>query len=186
MLFFKPHVDCKSGRAAKWLDRSASERPYQPIRRTREIMLTNKGKYGLKALLHLANHEGDGSVSISDIAEINNIPKKFLDTILLELKNAGMLYSKKGKGGGYWLAKPADKIMLSTVIRVLDGPLAPIACASRTAYRPCPDCDDVAGCEIRALMQEVRDAMAKVLDGTSLADLRNRSAAAKVTLLYES
>jgi Rrf2 family protein len=135
-------------------------------------MLTNKGKYGLKALLHLANHEGDGSVSISDIAESNNIPKKFLDAILLELKNAGLLYSKKGKGGGYWLAKPADKIMLSAVIRILDGPLAPIACASRTAYRPCADC-------------EVRDAMAKVLDGTSLADLRSRSAAAEAILLYD-
>jgi len=148
-------------------------------------MLTNKGKYGLKALLHLATHEGDGSVSISDIAESNNIPKKFLDAILLELKNAGLLYSKKGKGGGYWLAKPADKIMLSSVIRILDGPLAPIACASRTAYRPCADCEDVAACEIRALMQEVRDAMAKVLDGTSLADLRSRSVAAEAILLYD-
>jgi Rrf2 family protein len=148
-------------------------------------MLTNKGKYGLKALLYLANHEGDGSVSIADIAESNNIPKKFLDAILLELKNAGLLYSKKGKGGGYWLAKPADKITLSMVIRVLDGPLAPIACASRTAYRPCADCEDVAACEIRALMQEVRDAMAKVLDSTSLTDLRSRSGAAKAILLYD-
>ena len=121
---------------------------------------------------------------IAEIAKQERIPKKFLDAILLELKNAGLLYSKKGKGGGYWLAKPADKIMLSSVIRVLDGPLAPIACASRTAYRPCADCQDVTACEIRALMQEVRDAMAKVLDGTSLADLRSRSAADAI-LLYD-
>ena len=148
-------------------------------------MLTKKGKYGLKALVHLAQLPAGQLAFVGDIASGNNIPKKFLDAILLELKNAGLLYSKKGKGGGYWLAKPADKIMLSMVIRVLDGPLAPIACASRTAYRPCADCEDVAACEIRALMQEVRDAMAKVLDSTSLADLRSRSGAAKAILLYD-
>jgi Rrf2 family protein len=148
-------------------------------------MLTNKGKYGLKALIHLANHEGEGSVSISDIADSNQIPKKFLDAILLELKNAGILCSKKGKGGGYRLGKPAEKIILSTVIRVLDGPIAPIACASRTAYRPCADCEDMAACQVRALMLEVRDAMVKILDSTSLADLCGKTGSARIILLYD-
>src|SRR3712207_6465784 len=91
----------------KRLDPGGRPRPYPYSGRARCGMLTNKGKYGLKALIHLARHEGEGSVSISDIADGNQIPKKFLDAILLELRNAGILHSKKGKGGGYRLAKPA-------------------------------------------------------------------------------
>lgn len=148
-------------------------------------MLSNKAKYGLKALLYLAEREGEGSVLISEIAEDRQIPKKFLDMILLELKNHGLLHSKKGKGGGYHLARPAAKISIGQVIRVLDGPIAPIACVSRTAYRPCEDCQDEDACAIRSLMQEVRDAMAAILDNCTLSDLRNRGGVGARILMYE-
>lgn len=148
-------------------------------------MLTSKGKYGLKALLHLADRDGAGTALIADIAAANAIPKKFLDAILLELKNAGILHSKKGRGGGYALARPAAKIMIGDVIRVLDGPLAPIPCASRNAYRRCDDCTDATSCRIRALMLSVRDAIAEILDETSLADLSARDPRASAILLYE-
>ena len=135
-------------------------------------MLSNKAKYGLKALMHLAGAQG---VSLAaDIAADNNIPRKFLDAILLELTKAGILSRKKGKGGGYMLARPADSVTAGQIIRILDGPLAPIACASRTAYRPCPDCADVDACAIREVMLDVRDAMSLILDRTSIAMMRTR------------
>lgn len=135
-------------------------------------MLSNKAKYGLKALIHLAG--ADGVCLAAQIAEQNNIPRKFLDAILLELTKAGILSSKKGKGGGYLLARPADAITAGQIIRILDGPLAPIACASRTAYRACVDCPDEEACAVRDLMLDVRDAMALILDRTSIAALRAR------------
>ena len=135
-------------------------------------MLSNKAKYGLKAMMHLAGAQG---VSLAaDIAAENQIPRKFLDAILLELTKAGILSSKKGKGGGYMLARPADAVTAGQIIRILDGPLAPIACASRTAYRPCPGCPDVDACAIREVMLDVRDAMALILDRTSIAMMRTR------------
>jgi Rrf2 family protein len=114
-------------------------------------MLTSKGKYGLRALLHLADNEGQGPSLITDIAAKNNIRKKFLHAILLELKNAGVLASKKGRGGGYSLARPANRIIIADIIRALDGPLAPIPCASRTAHRRCADCRDTPTRRIRGL-----------------------------------
>ena len=99
------------------------------------------------------------------------ISKKFLDTILLDLKNAGFVHSKKGPGGGYRLARPAAEILVGPIVRALDGPLAPIACASRTAYQPCEDCRDLAACAVRLTMLDVRDAMAAVLDRMTLADM---------------
>lgn len=135
-------------------------------------MLTNKGKYGLKALLHLAGLEPGETAMSAEIAEANNISKKFLDTILLDLKNAGFVRSKKGPGGGYALARPAGEIRIGFAIRVLDGPLAPIHCASRTAYQPCEDCTDVEACRVRRTMLKVRDAIADILDTTTLAEMR--------------
>lgn len=140
--------------------------------RHEEPMLSNKAKYGLKALIHLAGAEGQ--CLAGDMATQNNIPRKFLDAILLEMRNAGILNSKKGKGGGYHLARPADKITVGQIIRILDGPLAPIACASRTAYQRCKDCPDEDACAIRDLMLDVRDSMALILDRTSIASLRGR------------
>ena len=134
-------------------------------------MLTAKGKYGLKALAHLASLKPGTMAQAVEIAEANNIPKKFLDAILGELRNAGIVYTKKGPGGGYMLARPANDIRVGQVVRTLDGPIAPIACASRTAYQPCQDCDNVKRCSVRLAMMRVRDAMCQVLDGTTLADM---------------
>lgn len=134
-------------------------------------MLSAKAKYGLKAALYLAEREGEGGILVADIAESQRIPKKFLDTILLELKNNGLLSSKKGKGGGYMLARPATKVMVGQIVRILDGPLAPVACVSQTAYRPCADCSNEDACLIRRVMQRVRDATAEILDNTSLRDM---------------
>jgi Rrf2 family protein len=135
-------------------------------------MLTKKGKYGLKALVHLSRIPIGQMAFVNDIAVQNNIPKKFLDAILGELRNAGFVQSRKGKDGGYRLAKPAADIKIGHVIRVLDGPLAPIACASRTQYQRCEDCDE-ATCQVRHMMIEVRKAIAEVLDNRSLAAMRD-------------
>ena len=135
-------------------------------------VLTMKGKYGLKAMVHLAGVEPGKPELISAVAEENTISKKFLDAILNELRGAGLVRSKKGKGGGYMLAKPASKITVGEIIRVLDGPLAPIDCASRNFYRRCTDCTDQETCPVRRLMLEVRDAMARILDDRSLAEMR--------------
>ena len=106
-----------------------------------------------------------------DISDQNNIPKKFLDAILGRLRQTGLVEAKKGKGGGYRLALPATKITVGDIVRALDGPLAPILCASRTAYKRCADCRDPKRCEVRLAMTEARDAIAAVLDGKSLADM---------------
>ena len=143
-------------------------------------MLTNKGKYGLKALVHLAGLTPGTTTSIAAIAEAENIPKKFLDTILLELRNAGLVRSKKGPGGGVALAKAPEEIRAGTAIRILDGPLAPIGCASRTAYQPCDDCADHDSCAIRLTMVDVRDAMSHILDNTSIAQMATRAKNAAV------
>jgi Rrf2 family protein len=134
-------------------------------------MLTRKGKYGLKALGHLARLGPGQMAFVADIATTNSIPKKFLDAILGELRNAGFVHSRKGKAGGYYLAQSPETIKIGQVVRVLDGPLAPISCASKTRYQPCDDCDE-ATCRVRHLMLDVRNAIAEVLDNTSLADMQ--------------
>jgi Rrf2 family protein len=134
-------------------------------------MLTAKGKYSLKALAHLATLAPEETTQATDIAEANDIPKKFLDAILGELRNAGIVSSRKGPGGGYRLARKPSEIKLGHVIRTIDGPLAPIACASRTAYQACRDCRDVRTCAIRLTMTKVRDAMSDVLDRMTIADI---------------
>ncbi|MFD2237545.1 RrF2 family transcriptional regulator [Aureimonas populi] len=136
-------------------------------------MLTMKGKYGLKAMMHLAAlPEGERALS-EDISRAHSISKKFLDTILADLRTAGLLHARKGRGGGYALARPASEIRISHILRVLEGPLAPIPCASRTAYRRCEDCVDERSCAVRRLMLEVRNAIVTVLDERSLADVAN-------------
>jgi Rrf2 family protein len=134
-------------------------------------MLTAKGKYGLKALAYLATLEPGEMTQSVDIAEANNIPKKFLDAILGELRNAGIVHAKKGPGGGYRLGRAPAMIKVGDAIRVIDGPLAPIACASRTAFQPCPDCKDIATCTTRLMMTKVRDAISDVLDRLTIADM---------------
>jgi len=146
-------------------------------------MLTAKAKYGLKALVHLATLEPGATTQAMDIAQAHNIPKKFLDAILGDLRNAGIVFSKKGPGGGYMLARAPNDIKIGQVIRTMDGPLAPIPCASRTAYRPCRDCKSVKSCTIRLTMAKVRDAMADVLDRLTIADMVARSDGSNVALL---
>ncbi|WP_191061123.1 RrF2 family transcriptional regulator [Geminicoccus harenae] len=145
-------------------------------------MLTNKGKYGLKAMVHLAKLPEGKSTQAAEIAEANGIPKAFLDTILLDLRKAGFVRSKKGPGGGFMLARPAAEIRMGYVVRTLDGPIAPIPCARRKGNQPCDDCRDVEACEVRILMQSVRDAMAEVLDRTTLAQMRDHVGPAATTV----
>jgi Rrf2 family protein len=147
-------------------------------------MLTAKGKYGLKALVHLATLQPGETTQAIEIANAHDIPKKFLDAILGELRNAGLVHAKKGPGGGYMLARAPSEIKVGLVIRELDGPLAPIACASRTAYRPCRDCEDVKTCVIRLTMTKVRDAMSEVLDRLTVADVVAMGEGSNVALMY--
>jgi Rrf2 family protein len=146
-------------------------------------VLTRKSKYGLKALLVLAAETEHGPMLISELADREHLPKKFLEAILLELKRHGLLHSKKGRGGGYYLTRDPSQVMVGEVIRILDGPLALIPCVSQTAYVKCDECLDERTCGIRLAMKEVRDATAQILDNTSLASLNQRSArAARVTI----
>lgn len=145
-------------------------------------MLTNKGKYGLKAMVHLAGMPPGQPALVAVIAQTNVIPKKFLDAILGELRTAGFVHSKKGRGGGYVLARPATEIMVGSIIRALDGPLAPIGCASVTFYRRCEDCPSDRRCSVRLVMSEVREAIAAVLDSRSLAEMRSAAEPAEQIL----
>jgi Rrf2 family protein len=133
--------------------------------------ISKRTQYGLKAVLHLARRYGEGPVLIATISQDESIPVKFLELILLNLKSRGLLRSKTGKGGGYELTEPPSRITIGSLIRMMEGPLAPLPCASETAYRPCQECPDVERCGVRIVMRQVRDAMAEVLDRTTLADL---------------
>lgn len=131
-------------------------------------MLTMRAKYGLKALADLARLDRGLVLQSREIAERRGISKKFLDAIFSDLRAGGLVLAKKGPGGGYMLARPAENISVGEILRLLDGPLAPIGCASRTAYLPCTDCPDESTCAVRATMLEVRDAISSVLDAKSL------------------
>jgi Rrf2 family protein len=134
-------------------------------------MLSKKAKYALKALMYLADQPENEPALIATIAERERLPKKFLDAILLELRNRGILRSRKGRGGGYLLAQPPELINIATVMRLIDGPVSPVRCVSKTAYERCSDCSDEETCRIRKLMREVRDGMLNVLEQRTLADL---------------
>ena len=131
-------------------------------------MLSKRAKYGMRALVYLAQNQGQGPIGIRDISETLNIPRKFLEAILLDLRNEGVLQSRKGKEGGYFMERSPDTIPLGRIIRFIDGPLAAVPCVSQTAYARCNDCPDEKTCVIRCIMKEVRDATAKILDETTL------------------
>ncbi|UIJ45788.1 Rrf2 family transcriptional regulator [Sphingomonas cannabina] len=134
-------------------------------------MLTQRSRYALRAMLFLAEQTAGGPpVPMNRIAAAANVPRKFLELILADLREAGFLHSHRGKAGGYCLSRPPHLISLGEIIRVIEGPLALVPCVSRTAYRPCNDCRDEAACAIRIAMARVRDETARILDGTSLAD----------------
>lgn len=142
-------------------------------------MLTMKGKYGIKALIALARLEPGLVGQSTSIATAHGISKKFLDTILADLRLAGLIATRKGRTGGYHLARPADTISVAQILRVIDGPIAPISCVSKTAYSKCHDCPTQDSCEIRLLMLEVRDAMLAILEHRTLRDLCNSTALAR-------
>jgi Rrf2 family protein len=137
-------------------------------------MINKKTKYALQAMILLAQEYDRGPVLIADLAARGRIPHKFLELILLSLKNAGLLQSRKGKGGGYSLGRPPDQITMGEVIRIVEGPLAPVPCVSKIAYRRCEECVDERTCGIRLVMQEVRDGIANILDGATFADVLKR------------
>ncbi|UZK65152.1 RrF2 family transcriptional regulator [Sphingomonas sp. M1-B02] len=133
-------------------------------------MLTQRSRYALRAMLYLAEQPSTGPVPMNRIAAQANVPRKFLELILADLREAGFLFSTRGKMGGYRLARASHLISLGEIIRVIEGPLALVPCVSRTAYRACLDCKDENACAIRQAMARVRDETARILDGTSLAD----------------
>lgn len=141
------------------------------------MRLSKRGEYGLRAMITLAGTPHSNCplpvVQIKEISEREKIPGKFLEQILLSLKNAGLLNSKMGVGGGYYLAKQPSEISLGQIFRVLDGPLAPIRCVSQTAYEPC-GCPDEQTCGLRLVMGDVRNAISDILDRTSLEDVNKR------------
>ncbi|MGB5648263.1 RrF2 family transcriptional regulator [Muriicola sp.] len=134
-------------------------------------MLSKKTKYGLKALTFLANRPDRKPIAIAEIADHENISQKFLESILLTLRRTGYLGSKKGKGGGYYLIKDPSEIPMTTVMRVLEGPIAMVSCVSLNFYEQCEDCPDEQACSVHKLMLKVRDSALEVYRHTTLADL---------------
>lgn len=132
-------------------------------------MLSNRSRYALRAMIHVAGLPGGGPATIADIAEASAAPRKFLEAILLDLRRQHLLASKRGRTGGYALARPAEAISFADVIRALEGPLALAPCASRTAYGPCETCPDVETCPLRPVLSDGRDALASVFEGRTLA-----------------
>jgi Rrf2 family transcriptional regulator, cysteine metabolism repressor len=141
------------------------------------MRLSTKGEYASRAMLELALHHDEAALHIRDISAAQGIPERFLEQILLQLKRAGYLRSRKGPKGGYLLAKHPSKISVAEVIRVMDGPLAPIDCVSVTAHEPCAREDF---CGLKGLWKEVRDAVAEILERTTFEDMARRSHEAKV------
>ncbi|HEY9712779.1 MAG TPA: Rrf2 family transcriptional regulator [Chroococcales cyanobacterium] len=137
------------------------------------MKLSRKGEYALKALLQLASGDLNEGKTTPEIARKAQIPEPFLNQIMLTLKNAGILRSRRGARGGYVLNRAPQEIIMGDVARLMDGPLAPIPCASVTAYEPCPSCPEPESCNLRIVMRSVRDAISNILDRTTLADLVN-------------
>jgi Rrf2 family protein len=136
-------------------------------------MLSSRAKYATRAMLDLTVHFDQRPVAIQDISERQNIPLKYLEQILLALKLAGFVQSRKGPGGGYFLARSPGEITLGSIVRALDGPLAPLSCVSVSGYHEC-GCPEPETCSLRLVFKQARDALADVLDGTTFADLRDR------------
>ena len=148
--------------------------------------ISKRTQYGLKAMLALGKRFGEGPVLIAKLSKEEAIPVKFLELILLDLKASGLLESKKGPRGGYQLTRPPSTITVGSLIRIMEGPLAPLPCASETAFKACDECEDVESCGTRIIMRQVRDAIANVLDRTTLADLlrQMQSARRREPLMY--
>jgi len=139
-------------------------------------MISQKAKYALRALVALVRAPDGGSLMISEISRDQGIPKKFLEQILLELKRAGIVMSRRGRLGGYVMLRRPEEVTFGEVLRLVDGPLAPLPCLSKIAYRRCTDCATEDECEIRHVFARVTDATRAVLDSTTLADATRREA----------
>ena len=131
-------------------------------------MLAQKTRYALRSVLFLAEEDGGASVQLARIAETQRVPPKYLELIMLQLKKAGLVESTRGPRGGYKLARPPAEISFGDVVRVMEGPIALVSCASENFYEPCGDCHDEASCAIRRAFAIVRDQTASFLDGISL------------------
>jgi Rrf2 family protein len=137
--------------------------------------ISQKAKYAIKVLIALAKEDGTTLFHNNELAERERIPPKFLEIILRELRNAGVLHSRRGKGGGYSLAQHPSSITLGQVLRLIDGPQAPLPCLSRMSYRKCDECIDEQTCGIRLSMQIIYDATSRLLDSTTLTDIIRRA-----------
>ena len=133
-------------------------------------MLSQKARYALRALLHLVEHGDARTIQVGEMAEMQNIPRKYLEFIMVDLKKAGLVTSRRGPGGGYTLSRPATEISFVEVMRAIDGPIALVPCASENFYARCGDCHDEATCAIRRVLARVRDSAVAILANTSLAD----------------
>lgn len=142
-------------------------------------MLSKKTKYALKAMINLAGQPTDEPILISELARLEQIPRKFLEAILLSLKNAGLLQSKIGKGGGYFLAREPRNISIGSIIKVLEGGYAPVQCLNESVNPGCDECNDFSSCGIRLVMSDVMQAVTSVLETTTLAEMIERSDNAK-------
>lgn len=142
-------------------------------------MLSKKSKYAIHALVYLAERYGEGPVQIGEIAEKQNIPKKFLEAILLELRNAKILHSKKGKGGGYYLYRKPEEVNLTEVIRLMNGAIAMLPCVSLHYYESCEECIDEKHCTIRTTFMSVRDETLRILTESNLGVLLKKQRKAK-------
>lgn len=137
-------------------------------------MLSKKTKYAMNALTYLAKRQEEGPVLISKISEDQNIPQKFLEAILLDLKNAGYLNSKKGRGGGYYLIKDIEEVNMADIMRLFDGPIALLPCVTYKYYERCEECEDEETCGIRDVILELRNETVAQLKQASLKEILNR------------
>ena len=150
-------------------------------------MLSKKAKYAIKALMFLAKNMDQPPLPVSKIAELEKIPKKSLDLVFQELRNNGYLFSKKGTTGGYVLSKSPEEIFLVGVVRLMDGPIARVSCASAYHYRSCEECHDEATCSIRRVYLKIREEELKILSDTSIADMiRNEQVTGQPLLLVNA
>lgn len=133
-------------------------------------MLSQRTRYTIRALLHLADHYGEGPVQLAEIAEAQSIPPKFLTVMLSEMRRDGLVESLRGRDGGYWLARPPSEISYGAIVRLTRGSLGLLPCASRLAYAQCDNCIDEQQCRLHRIMLMVRDETARILDGLTLAD----------------
>jgi Rrf2 family protein len=143
------------------------------------FMLSQKARYALRALLHLVEHGADRTIQVGEMAEVQRIPRKYLEFIMVDLKKAGLVTSRRGPGGGYVLARGAHEISFVEVIRAIDGPIALVPCASENFYQRCDDCHDEATCAIRKVLMRVRSSAVEILEKTTLADAAGSELAAE-------